>query len=189
MNTILKNTTRGAEKEGSTGALARGLAIVDTILNASQPLTLSEIAAQTHLDQSTTMRLLRTLEDNGQILRTQDGKRYTGSPKALMPMPLMHPLNQLRREASSLLLELSEKIRETVVLALFINHERIAIDIAQFPGSLAPYYSSWLKSDLHASGSGKALLLSLEESHWKALLGPGPYRAITPNTITSQERL
>lgn len=180
---------RGAEKEGSTGALARGLAIIDTVLNASQPLTLTEIATQTHLDQSTTMRLLRTLEENGQILRTYDGKRYMGSPKALMPTPLMHPVNQLRREADSLLRELSAKIGETVVLALFINHDRIAIDIAQPPGALAPYYSSWLKGDYHASGSGKTLLLSLEESRWKALVGPGPYRAITANTLTTQEQL
>ena len=180
---------RTGEREGSNSALARGLIIVDTILNASQPLTLTEIAAQTQLDQSTAMRLLRTLEESGYVLRTRDNKRYIGSPKALMPMPLMHPMKQLRREADSILRELSAKIRETVVLALFIDQERIAIDIAQSPGSLAPYYTTWLKGDWHASGSGKALLLSMEEARWKEILGPGPYRTTTPNTITTQEQL
>src|SRR5690606_36800442 len=170
-------------------ALAPAPSIIDTVLTASQPLTSTEIDTETHLDQSTTMRLLRSLEENGQILRTYDGKRYMGSPKALMPTPLMHPVNQLRREADALLRELSAKIGETEVLALFINHDRIAIDIAQPPRALGPYYSSWLKGAYRVSGAGKTLLLSLEEPRWKALVGAGPYRAITAYTLTTQERL
>jgi IclR family acetate operon transcriptional repressor len=189
VGTQMKSDAVEKEREGAGGALARGLAVLDVVLAAPQPLTLSEIAGQAQLDQSTTMRLLRSLEESKYVIRTRDGKRYVGSPKALMPLPLMHPMKQLRREADPILHELSAKLKQSVVLVLYVDTERIAIDIAQSPGSLAPFYSTWLTGPRHASGSGKALLLSLGSPAWQELLGPGPYTSYTPHTLTTPELL
>ncbi|UKJ76551.1 IclR family transcriptional regulator [Azospirillum brasilense] len=177
------------EREGPAGTLARGLAILDAIVDAPQPLLLGEIATLTRLDQSTTLRLLRTLEDSGYVVRLADSKRYAPSPKALLPLPLMHPINQLRRESHSILIELARTLRETVVLVLYLSTERMVTDIAQAPGSLSPYYNTWLHGPLHGSGSGKALLLSLDAEQRAAILGPEPYKAFTAQTITKQADL
>lgn len=184
-----KSDSLEKDRVGSGGALGRGLAVLDIVLAAPQPLALSEIASQAQLDQSTTMRLLRTLEESKYVIRTRDGKRYVGSPKALMPLPLMHPMKQLRREAGPILHELSAKLKQSVVLVLYVDTERIAIDIAQSPGSLAPFYSTWLTGPRHASGSGKALLHSLGSPAWQDLIGPGPYTRYTPQTLTTPELL
>src|SRR5690606_3551949 len=87
------------EKEGPSGALARGLAVLRALIAAPQPMLLGDVATAVKLDQSTTHRLLRSLEDAGHVIRVQGGKRYLASPKALFPLPLLHPLALFRREA------------------------------------------------------------------------------------------
>ena len=176
-------------KEQPSGALARGLAILDVILDTPHALSLSEISKRTRLDLSTTMRLLRVLEDGGYVLRVENGERYVGSPRAIMPLPVLHPLKQFRREVFPTLGELSVAVKATVVLIVFLGGERMVLDIAQSAGSLAPYYRAWLDGPLHASGSGKALLSALTKEDRLSLLGNGPYSAITEFSITRPENL
>ncbi len=177
------------EKSQVSGALARGLAILDVLVDTPQSLSLAEVAKRASLDLSTTMRLLRTLEEARYVLRVDNGKRYIGSPRATLPLPILHPLRQFCREAFPNLSELSASVKATVVLVAFIEHERMAIDIAQVSGSLAPYYRTWLDGPLHASGSGKALLATLPASRREALIGRGPYPAITEFSITDPAKL
>jgi DNA-binding IclR family transcriptional regulator len=172
-----------------TGSLARGLGIVNVLLHAPQPLNITEIAAATQLDQSSTLRLVRTLEEHGYIVPIIGSKRYAASPQAIQSLPLMHPVQQLRREAHTMLTGLAMRLTETVVLVLYLGAERMAIDISQCPGSLAPYYSTWLRGPLHATGAGKALLLSLSRTRRHELLGPAPYAATTPFTLTERDAL
>src|SRR5438046_1274291 len=169
------------------GTLARGLAILDVLLSAPQPMTLAEITGLVKLDQSTTLRILRALEDAGQLIRISDGKRYLPSPKALRPLPLLHPIEQLRREAAPFLTDLALEVSKTAVLVAYIGPERLVVDIAQSPGSLSPYYNNWLHGPLHGSGVGKAFLLALSPDQRRIALGREPYTAFTPNTMTSWE--
>lgn len=171
------------------GSLGRGLAIIAAIRDGSGPMSLAEIAAATGLDGSTALRLLRTLEESGHVLRMTDSKAYTLSPSSLLPLPLMHPINQLRREIYSLIIELSARLNETIVLALFVGVERMAVDVAQSPDSLNPYYDTWLHGPRHATGVGKAQLLSMSLARRRTLLGPGPLPPMTPYTITDPAEL
>src|SRR5690606_27094609 len=172
-----------------TGTLSRGLAVMDVLLASSQPLSLAEVAAKVGLDQSTTLRLLRALEAARQVLRLADGKRYLASPKALRPLSLFHPLEALRREAAPMLRDLANKLSKTVVLVVYFGLERVVLDVLQSPGSLSPYYESWLKGPLHASGPGKALLLSMDDKSRKSALGAEPYAAFTDATIRSWDAI
>ncbi len=172
-----------------SGTLSRGLAIMDVLIPAGRALSLAEIAGEVDLDQSTTLRLLRALEEARQLIRVGDGKRYLASPKAMRPLPLMHPLEQLRREADPIIRELAAKVSKTVVLVAYLGTERVVVDIMQSAGSLSPYYSNWLQGPLHASGPGKALLLAMGPARRKALLGAAPYATYTSSTITSEAAL
>ncbi|MFD1381650.1 IclR family transcriptional regulator [Fodinicurvata halophila] len=122
------------------------------------------------------------------MIRTGN-RSYMPSPKAVSPLPLMHPLKQLRREAQPVLQALANEIGETVVLVLYMDIERMVVEIAQTQGSLTPYYDTWLHGPLHCSGAGKALLLKLEPERRHAVLGPDPFRALTPRTLTSRQAL
>src|SRR5690606_9677175 len=136
--------------------------VLHEIVASPQPLTLGEIAALTKLDQSTTLRLLRTLETAGYVLRLEDSKRYAPAPQAIYPLPLLHPLAQVRREAQPLLEQLSQSFKLTAVLILYINFRRMVVDIVQSANALSPYYLSWIEGPLHATASGKTLLAGLD---------------------------
>ena len=175
--------------DARSGTLLRGLAILDLLVPTAQPLALGDIASQVGLDQSTTLRLLRALEDNGRVIRSADGKRYLPSPSTLRPLPLLHPLEQLRREAAPILQELAQRVSQTVILVVFLGTERLVVDVVQTPRSLSPYYSTWLKGPLHASAPGKALLLTMSPEQRRAALGEAPYRRWTDHTIVDAQDL
>ena len=172
-----------------SGTLLRGLALLDLLVAAGHPMSLAELSAAAELDQSTALRLLRTLEGAGRAIKVSDGKRYLASPTTLRPLPLLHPLEEVRREADPLIRTLAAKLGKTVVMVGYLGTERVVIDVFQTAGSLSPYYSSWLQGPLHASGPGKALLLASDAAQRAALLGPAPYQAATPHTITTAPAL
>jgi len=171
------------------GTLLRGLALLDTLIAASHPMTLAELAADVKLDLSTTLRLLRTLEDAQRVIRIADGKYYLASPSTLRPLALKHPLEELRRQADPLVRNLANKVNQSVVLVAYIGGERVVVDVMQAGTSLNPYYSTWLHGPLHASGPGKALLLASDPDTREALLGKPPYVARTSKTITAKAAL
>lgn len=181
--------TEASDRGERSGTLARGLTLLECLTAAPSPLTLAELAAAAALDQSTTHRLLKALEEAGYVVRHEATKRYSPSPKLLHPLPLLHPLDQLRREAAPLLRELTHQLQLTTVLVLFVGCERLVLDIAQLPGSLTPYYGSWLHGPLHATGGGKCLLLTLDAAQRRQWLGAEPWVACTPQTLTDWARL
>ncbi|PND32076.1 IclR family transcriptional regulator [Achromobacter pulmonis] len=171
------------------GTLLRGLALLDTLIAASHPMTLAELASDVKLDLSTTLRLLRTLEDAKRVLRIGDGKYYLASPSTLRPLGLKHPLEELRRQADPLVRGLANKVNQSVVLVAYIGGERVVVDVMQAGTSLNPYYSTWLHGPMHASGPGKALLLASDPARREALLGKPPYAARTSKTLTTKAAL
>lgn len=55
--------------------------------------------------------------------------------------------------------------------------------------SVTPYYGSWLKGPLNATVGGKSALLLLPAEQRRALLGPGPWPALTAHTLTTWKAL
>lgn len=177
------------QKDGRTGTLVRGLAILDVLTSTQQPLSMADIAASTGLDQSTTLRLLRALEESEYVIRNEESKRFLPSPRLLRPLPLLHPIEQMRRESDPVLRSLSARVRRTALLVLFVGSERLVLDIAMYPGSLVPYYGNWLRGPLHATAGGKLVLLSMQEDRRQAMAGPEPFEAATPCTLTQWKAL
>ncbi|AET92862.1 transcriptional regulator, IclR family [Burkholderia sp. YI23] len=178
-----------AQREGPVGTLARGLSILDVLVGAPHPLGLAEVAGAVGLEQSTTLRLLRALEESRYIVRSTESKKYSLSPKALRPLPLLHPLEQLRREIAAPLRELAWRIDKTVLLALYLGSERMVIDIAQGANTIHAYYDTWLTGPLHGTAAGKAYLMALDAPHRRALLGDEPFPRFTPSTLTDYAAL
>lgn len=172
------------DEPAAVGSLSRGLQIVDVLTSAQGCLTLSEVAALTGLDASTTLRLLHSLSERGYVVREESAKRYMAGPRALSPLSLFHPLTLFRREAEQVLRSLQKNTGETCALVLFLGKERLVVDFIRGKQPLSPYYDTWLKSPLHGSASGKILLAWLPDEEREQLLGSGPYIAHTPKTVT-----
>lgn len=183
------NVKRAEKASAPMGTLQRGMLILDILLQSSHPMTLAAIATEVKLDHSTTLRLLRSLEEMGRVIRVADGKQYLASPSSLRPLFLKHPLEDLRRQADPLVRALAGKIGETVVLVAYVGGQRLVVDVFQAQDSLSPYYSAWLHGPYHASAPGKAFLQTQPRDVQKRLLGPEPFQALTPYTITTEKAL
>jgi DNA-binding IclR family transcriptional regulator len=182
-------SSSGEEVESVSGALPRGLRIIELLVESPTPQTLSEVAGGSGLDSSTAYRLLQALVDRGYAVRDPENKRYMAGPRALSPLGMSHPLRELAREAAPILGSIRTTTGQTAGLVVFIGTQRVIVDTAPGDHPLVPYYDTWLRSPLHGSASGKILLASLSSTDRAALLGPGPYPAITPHTITNPAEL
>lgn len=180
---------RGNVRREAVGSLARGLAVLHFLQRATRPMSLVEIAEGVGLDSSATLRLLRSLEDLEQVIRLGDGRRYFCSPRALRPLPLLHPLEQLRREAAAPLYAFSAEVGMSAVLVAYLGRERLVVHVATSAGTLNPYYNAWLEGPLYGSGPGKALLMSMTPAERRSLLGDEPFKKYTERTISTWEAL
>ena len=173
----------------SGGALSRGLMIIDALIVAPTSMSLSAIAELVSLDITTTSRLLRTLEEASYVQRDRQTRAYSPTPKAIQPLPVLHPVNVMRQESQPIIAKLSRKLHETTLLMLFFQGERMIISVTQYPGSLLPLDESWPRTPLHATASGQILLQSLTEQERIDKLGKGPFEAATETTITELSAL
>lgn len=171
-----------------TGALRRGLIILDAVIKAERPVSSGEIANIVGLSPSTTHRLLKALSDQEYLIR--DGlKRYYPSVKALFPADLFHPLNVLRRIAIEQLLSLRQQFGQASSFVIFLAGKRWVLETIHGHEALSPYNENEVGAALHASVSGKIFLSTLSEAERDALLGPSPYLRHTASTITDRGRL
>lgn len=176
------------ESKNDSGTLQRGFAILELLIEATRPLTARDIADAIQVNDSTVHRLLQTMREIGYVCR-DESKRYHASPKAFLPLTIYHPLNLLRRDAFEPLRILREQFGLTASFIVFVGTERLVLDVSGVTGMLTPYYDTYLKSPLHASASGKILLQTLAPHVRAELLGPAPYHAFTPKTITDPDVL
>lgn len=182
--------TEAAPRSAKTsGSLARGFQILDILIAANRPLTSAEIAERCGFEPSTTHRLVQNLAARGFVVRSENTKRYLASPRVLFPLPLYHPWNVIRRDAMPALTALRDHLGSTIGLVLFMFGERVLVDLAPGKDPLSPDYKPWLSSPLHASGSGKVLLMSMGSEERRRILGTGPLERFTDETVQSLEAL
>lgn len=190
MNKHLSNSkvTTNRRAASDDGSLQRGLQILDVLVESARPTGLSEIADRLGIAASSAHRVLQVLVRQQYV--SQDGsKRYVAAPKAFLPLSLYHPLNLLRRDAYDIVRHLSQRFGQTSSIVIFIGRERLVLEVSDSTQSLSPYYETHLTSPIHASATGKLLLLRFSESEKSELLGAEPFQGFTENTITSRADL
>lgn len=181
------NKNEASDKPGKNqlSQLERAFDAIHALINATQPMKLTALSEVTRLDGSGTLRLLKTLIDLGYVIRDDARKCYLPSARALFPLGLYHPLQELRRDASDLLLEIQRTTTATSALQIFLGGQRVVVDQRHGSSRLTPFWDTTVKSAHHSSSSGKLYLSTLGEAERRKLLGAEPYEAFTVNTHTT----
>jgi len=172
-----------------TGQLERAFDVIKALTNSLQPLKLSALSEVTRLDPSGTLRLLKTLIDLGYVTRDDATKSYLPSARALFPLTLFHPFQELRRDAADLLFAIQRDTGATSAVQVFLGGERVVLEQRAGSNRLTPYVDPIVRSPHHASASGKLLLSSLTPEERASLVGPGPFQRLTRYTLTTPEQL
>ena len=169
--------------------LVRARRVLEVVYETTRPLTSLEIARRCDLDPSSAHRLVQNLAASGFLLREEESKRYLPHPRMLFPFPIYHPWELLRRDAGTVVRPLRDRLLITTGFVVFYFGSRILLELAPGSDPLSPSYRTVLTSPLHASGSGKLLLMQCTQDERGALLGPGPFESFTPRTLLDHESL
>jgi IclR family transcriptional regulator, acetate operon repressor len=147
--------------------------------------SVSALARSAGVPRATALRLIRTLESEGLLIRLPEQDRVLLGPELVRLARRVDLGTVLRDVAGARLGALSETVGETVTLSVLAQDGDldVALQISG-PQHLVP--RSWLGGRFppHASSSGKLLLSTCDDQRLAQLL-PRPLPALTPHTITS----
>ncbi len=164
-------------------AIDRAARLLSQVVDATDPVTFTELAKSTGLAKSTTSRILLALERNGLIRREANGAFRPGEAFVRYAMRGTAETDLLA-VANPYLERLGEVTRETVNLG--VVHRNMVEQIAQVDSRYVLGGTNWLGRSvpLHCTAIGKVLLASRA-----AVLPAGRLERLTPKTITRRSVL
>lgn len=150
-------------------------------------MTLSEIARETGLAKSTTLRLLGALERNDAVTRI--GQRYRLGPLVheLDPIPVSPAYERIRRVLTPFLAHLFEATRATVHLATLHGDEVVYLNKLHGPRPVPSPSRIGGGLPAYCTGVGKAMLAFDEDA--AARVAQEPLIKWTDTTLASADEL
>lgn len=140
--------------------LRRGLDVLQVVIDAERPLSITEIATLASLNRSVTYRLLRTLEDRG-LVTQGEGQGFQAGLGLLRLMPRLR--ENLIAHARPVLAELARSTRATVILSLRDREHLVCLLCVTPPGD-GPFITFREGSDTPLGlGAASLALLALRE--------------------------
>jgi DNA-binding IclR family transcriptional regulator len=176
---------RTEERSGGIQVIARAAAVLRAVADRRDGIGLSELSREVGLPRSTTHRIAAALEAEEMLSSGAGGKMRIGP--ALIRLGAAERLD-LRAEARPHIEALSERLEETVDLAVLEGDEVLFLDQVSAPQRLRAVSAIGSLFPAYCTANGKALLAQLPAGAVKSLL-PGRLPARTPNTITSRAKL
>jgi DNA-binding IclR family transcriptional regulator len=172
----------------SNKSTVRTIEILHLIAGSSQPLTITEISQALKIPKSTTYQIIQTLFEL-RILEISRSKTYRlGIRFFELALPAFARMD-LRREAESILEDLSSKSGESVFMATYDGNEIVYLDQVMGPSLLRLSVNPGTRGPIHCTALGKAILASLPDDKVMEIIGEEPLERFTDFTIQSREQL
>ena len=154
---------------------------------AGSGLTLSELARETGLPKSTTLRLLGALERNRAVTRVGPLYRLGPIVQDLDPIPASPEFERIRTVLTPFLAHLFEATRATVHLATLHGDQVVYLNKLHGPRPIPSPSRIGGGLPAYCTGVGKAMLAYDDEAAHR--VAEGPFVAWTDTTITSADQL
>ncbi|WP_448512156.1 glyoxylate bypass operon transcriptional repressor IclR [Photorhabdus laumondii] len=186
-----KITANNAVANGQVQSLSRGLTLLEYISESPGGIALTDLAQQAGLPNSTTHRLLTTLQQHGFIRQIGDlGLWVIGSHTFIVGSSFLQSQNLLAL-IHPILRRLMEDSGETVNLAILDHSEYEAVIVDQVQCNALMRMSAPIggKLPMHASGAGKAFLSTLSDNQLVQLLHKKGLHSYTQHTKTTPSNL
>lgn len=185
-----KNKTTSFSTERYTiQVLHKALRILDTLLDAQQPLGLEALSERTQTPKSTTFRIITNLLNGDYLTETPDG--YWLGLKLLSMGTAVEAHLDVRRIAQPYIKQLRDQTGETVYLATLMQDMRVLyLERAASTQPVAVMLKEpGMTSESHGSGLGKAMLAFKPETVRQKWLAHAELQPLTLNTITTPDAL
>ncbi|MBJ7223455.1 MULTISPECIES: glyoxylate bypass operon transcriptional repressor IclR [unclassified Brenneria] len=185
------NAATPAQPTGQVQSLTRGLTLLEYIAQANGSVALTDLAQQAGLPNSTTHRLLTTMQQQGFVRQVGDLGLWTIASHAFIVGSSFLQSRNLLATVHPILRKLMETSGETVNLAVLDQSDCQAIIIDQVQCNALMRMSAPIggKLPMHASGAGKAFLAALPEEQVTRLLHRKGLHGYTHHTLNSPQNL
>ncbi|CNE54206.1 glyoxylate bypass operon transcriptional repressor IclR [Yersinia nurmii] len=185
-----KTKTSVATSAAATGqvqSLTRGLKLLEYISESQGQVALTDLAQQAGLPNSTTHRLLTTMQQQGFVRQVGDLGLWTMGAHAFIVGSSFLQSRNLLAMVHPILRRLMDESGETVNLAVLDHSDYQAIIIDQVQCTALMRMSAPIggKLPMHASGAGKAFLSTLPDEKLVQLLHKKGLHAYTQHTRTN----
>jgi len=176
-------------KEDNTSATLRAIAVLEIIVRADRPVSLTEVMTDVDLPKPTVYRILTLLADSGLLLREPDGKRYTAGLRLARFGAEILMNSSVRGSRHAILQRLVDDIGETCNFTMLDGSEVVYLDRVETAWPLRMNLQPGSRVPLHCSASGKLFLAMLSRAQRAKLLDNLPLHRYTENTITGRGKL
>jgi DNA-binding IclR family transcriptional regulator len=176
-------------KDSSTGLIGvdRTVRVLKAVDGAENP-RLAEVARRAGLNEATALRYLTTLADLGFVEKV-DGRHYRLGWE-IFRLGQRALLDHVPRDAiRPVMEELVLDYNETVNFAWLKDDAVVLIEVAEGNRAVKKVSDVGQVDPWHASALGKALLSTMDDTAWRALVGEEPLTQFTPHTLTTLDRL
>lgn len=176
-------TPRKRGPKGST--IDKTFTILDAIVEADTPVSVSEMGARFGLPKATVHRICVFLERKGFVQRELDGKRFTIGQHLI---DLAHRTARASFKLASrhvILQTLAERIGETCNIGILDRDRIVYIDRVEANWPLTIQFRTGSAVPLHSTAIGKLFLAHLPADQVDRMLNAAPLQRFTDTTLTT----
>jgi IclR family acetate operon transcriptional repressor len=178
-----------SRKEDKIPATLRSFAVLESLVAAERPASLTEIVKASALPKPTVYRMLAMLETAGLVARDPGAARYSPGPRlAALGLGIMQN-GSLSAARHAILAQLVEQIGETCNFTMLHGGEVMYLDRVEAAWPLRMNLTSGSRVPLHCTASGKLLLAYLPKVSRDRMLGTLSYKSYTPSTLADRKSL
>ena len=164
-------------------SVSRALHMLEALASAPSSLGVRDLARAVGMAPSTAQRIVSTLVERG-FIEQEASRKYRIGLRAFAVGNAFLSGNTLVREAMEELQALADHHHLNAYLGIREGGSIVYLLSVQSSGPIVIKGVPGSRTYLHSTALGKVMLASLGDDEIKALLGPQPYRRLTPRTLT-----
>ena len=154
----------------SVPALEKGLAVLELLAQASEPLSLSQVSDLTANSASQLFRTMNCLVESGYVIKDESSGKYILTLKLFELANRHSPLKHLLRVAHLPMQELAWTIRESCHISIIQHRQLLVVGQAESPEKVQITVSVGASFPLVSTVSGRLLLAALDAGSLGAIL-------------------
>ncbi len=170
-------------------SLERGMSILNTLGDAENPMTLTEVAGRVGLARSTCFRLMAVLQDLGFVLKSPRNGTYALGFNAYRLGQTSHAVEAIVRDAGPFLNNLAQDTGLVCYLGAMEGPQLLICDVALPTDIEKAPISTRMRIDAHTLAAGKMLMATRPEEEVAAFFATHPPRRYTAKTLNTYDRL
>lgn len=171
-------------------SLTKAFALLDALGRFENGTGIAVLSKELKIGKSTVHRLLATLREFDLVWFDPGTSTYALGSRILRWSDLLMRQNLLIRHGAPVLRDLVQASHETANIAVLQGTDVVFIDRFESSQKLRMTEAVGSRCPAHCTALGKSLLATMSEGEFNALYsGSEPLKPMTPNSITTKERL